>query len=463
MATRRKFLKGIAAVSGATVLGNISDLSPALAMDQQSRSKGQGLPSPQHSGVEHIVVVMMENRSFDHFFGWIKNADGRQAGLTFLDTNGIPHSTHHLAGDFIGCGHPDPDHSYAGGRIQFNNRRMDGFLTDTHNDDYALGYYKRLDRPFYNSLANLYTVCDRYFCSFLGPTFPNRMFSHSAQTDRLSNTFVLSTLPTIWDRLAAAGVSGTYYFSNLPFLGLWGNKYIPISRPYQQFLLDAAAGTLPAVSFVDPAFTITDTGDGNDDHPHADIRAGDAFLARTFAAVANSPLWPNTVFVVTYDEWGGFFDHVAPPRATAPNLTDPDIVDGKSLLGFRIPVCIASPFTRDPHHENHGHEDKTRVVSSVFDHTSVLKFIEWRWQLSPLTTRDASNTVTNLAFALDFDRPDFSVPELPLPQPPPPTPCLETNSLQSLNKTSEGSDSEEEDAWRGLVNSGLLQDWNLPL
>lgn len=137
------------------------------------------------------------------------------------------------------------------------------------------------------------TVCDRYFCSFLGPTFPNRMFSHSAQTDRLSNSLVLSTLPTIWDRLAAAGVSGRYYFSNLPFLGLWGPKYTPISRPYQQFLLDAAAGALPVVSFIDPKFTITDTGDGNDDHPHADIRAGDAFLAQTFFALANGPLWPR--------------------------------------------------------------------------------------------------------------------------------------------------------------------------
>ena len=266
---------------------------------------------------------------------------------------------------------------------------MDGFLTDAHNDDYALGYYKKSDRPFHNSLASHFTVCDRYFCSFLGPTFPNRMFSHSAQTDRLSNTFVLSTLPTIWDSLAAAGVSATYYFSNLPFLGLWGPRYVPISRPYQQFLADAAAGTLPAVSFVDPKFTITDTGDGNDDHPHADIRAGDLFLAQTFSAVANGPLWPRTVFVVTYDEWGGFFDHVPPPRVAAANLVDPDIVRGKALLGFRIPVCVASPFSRSRQHENHGHhhadDDDSRVISSLFDHTSVLKLIEWRWRLAPLT------------------------------------------------------------------------------
>jgi phospholipase C len=466
MSNRRKFLQGMAAASSAAVLSRFGDLPNVLA-DQDDLIQTKRLPAPATSGIDHIVVVMMENRSFDHLFGWIRDADGRQAGLTFQDPNGIPHSTHHLAGDFTGCGHPDPDHSYEGGRIQYDNRRMDGFLLDEHNDDYAIGYYKKTDRPFHNALASAFTVCDRYFCSILGPTFPNRMFSHSAQTDRLSNTLTLSTLPTIWDRLAVAGVSGTYYFSNLPFLGLWGPKYIPISRPYQQFLVDAAVGTLPSVSFVDPRFTISDMGDGNDDHPHADIRAGDAFLAQTFSAVANGPLWPRTVFVITYDEWGGFFDHVPPPRAAAGNSVDPDIVRGKTLLGFRIPVCVASPFSRARHHGNHGHDNhhddkhESRVVSSVFDHTSVLKLIEWRWQLSPLTPRDASRDITNLAHALDFDDPDSSVPQLPTPPPaPPPTPCPQPNPAAPLRLTGV---SEEGDAWTKLLSSGLLDGWNLPL
>src|SRR5262245_52995279 len=193
MSNRRKFLQGIAAVSGAAVLSKFTDLPATKALGHQDENQGKGLPTPRRSGIDHIVVVMMENRSFDHFFGWIPGADGRQAGLIFPDASGMPHSTHHLAGDFTGCGHPDPDHSYDGGRIQYDNRRMDGFLIDTHNDDYALGYYQKEDRPFHNTLASLFTVCDRYFCSILGPTFPNRMFSHAAQTDRLSNTFVLST------------------------------------------------------------------------------------------------------------------------------------------------------------------------------------------------------------------------------------------------------------------------------
>ena len=454
MSNRRKFLQGIAAASGAAMLTKFGDLPIAKALNHQTEALlSKTLPIPDKTGVDHIVVVMMENRSFDHLFGWIPGADGRQAGLIFQDGDGVPHDTHHLLNDFTGCGHPDPDHSYQGGRVQYNNHRMDGFLTDSNNDEYALGYYTREDRPFHNSLASAFTVCDRYFCSFLGPTFPNRMFSHSAQTDRLSNTLVLSTLPTIWDQLAAAGISGTYYFSNLPFLALWGNKYLGISRPYGQFLADAASGNLPAVSFVDPNFTLSDMGEGNDDHPHADIRAGDAFLANTFKAVANGPKWSRTVFVITYDEWGGFFDHVPPPRVAAANEIDPDILHGDALLGFRIPVCIASPFSRARHEES-------RVVSSLFDHTSVLKFIEWRWNLAPLTARDASPRITNLAHALDFEHPDFSVPDLPLPPAPPSVPCDSTN-VRSLRTVI--NDSSEEDAWKGLLNSGLLDDWDLPL
>jgi len=412
------------------------------------------LPPAAQSGIDHLVVVMMENRSFDHLFGWIPGALGKQAGLMFRDASGAAHRTFHLAPDFTGCGHPDPDHSYEGGRVQYDNKRMDGFLLDSQNDIYAIGYYTQEDRPFHNSLAMEYTVCDRYFCSILGPTFPNRMFSHAAQTDRLSNTFVLSTLPTIWDRLKTAGVSATYYFSNLPFLGLWGPKYVPISRPYAQFLLDAAAGTLPAVSFIDPKFTITDTGDGNDDHPHADIRAGDAFLAQTFAAVSQSPLWSKTAFVITYDEWGGFFDQVPPPRAAAGNQVDGDIVDGKTLLGFRIPVCVASPFSRNRHVNG-----SARVINSVFDHSSVLKFIEWRWNLVPLTPRDASADIDNLAHVFDFDRPDFSVPDLPNPIAPPPQPCGQPDFAAPEAAT--GS-SGEANIWQGLRNSGLLDGWNLP-
>src|SRR2546427_4056063 len=285
---RRDFLRGAAGASGAALLGRTAR-SDSVGLRPQDEGLSS-LPSPEASGIQHIVVVMMENRSFDHFLGWLPNADGRQEGLTYLDARGTAHSTHPLAPDFTGCRHPDPDHSYAGGRVQYDRGAMDGFLRSGANDEYAIGFYGEEDRPFSSALARHFTTLDHSFCSILGPTFPNRLFLHSAQTDRLSNTLVLSTLPTIWDRLAAADLSARYYFSNLPFLALWGAKYIPISRPYLQFLADAAAGTLPAVSFIDPRFTdLTPDNGGNDDHPPADIRAGDTFLAQTFQAVTRGP------------------------------------------------------------------------------------------------------------------------------------------------------------------------------
>jgi phospholipase C len=440
---RRDFLRGAAGASGAVLLGGAT--RPIGAGLLTAHAGAASLPPPEDSGIDHIVVVMMENRSFDHFLGWLPNADGRQAGLTYLDAAGSAHETHPLAPDFTGCTHPDPDHSYEGGRVQYDGGAMDGFLRSGENDEYAIGFYVEEDRPFYSALARNFTTFNRSFCSILGPTFANRLFLHSAQTDRLSNTSAPAVMPTIWDRLAAAGVSAQYYFSNLPFLGLWGAKYVPISRLYPQFLLDAAAGSLPHVSFVDPRFTVPPDDSQNDDHPPADIRRGDAFLAETFQAVANGPGWRHTVFIVTYDEWGGFFDHVAPPRATAPNGVDPDLLHGKALLGFRVPTVVASPFTR-------GAPDDPRVVGMTFDHTSILKLIEWRFGLDPLTARDASRDVQNLARALKLRDPDARVPILPAPEEPPPTPCLAVGEAEP----SAGN------AWAGLRDSGLLAGWELP-
>ena len=366
--------------------------------------------------IQHIVVVMMENRSFDHLLGWHPTADGMQAGLEYTDAGGTTLATYPLAPDMMGCEFNDPDHSFDGSRTSYNGGAMDGFLRAGANDEYAIGYYVEADRPFTSALARNYTTMDRFFGSILSETFPNKFFLHAAQTDRLENTFDESTLPTIWDRLAEAGVSGRYYYNDLSFLWLWGNKYDGISASYDQFLDDAAAGTLPAVSFIDPSFLIEELGTCNSDHPHCDIRAGDAFLAEAFNAVASGPGWPATVFIVIYDEGGGFFDHVAPPRAAAANDVDPDIVNGKALLGFRVPAIIASPWSK-------GLPSRPRVNSTVFDHTSVLKFIEWRWNLRPLTARDASDDVGNLVATLAFGRFDPRVPELPMPEAPFVTPC----------------------------------------
>jgi phospholipase C len=241
----------------------------------------------------HVVVVMMENRSFDHLLGWLPGADGMQAGLEYPDDLGVLHPTAELAPDFQGCGRSDPDHSYEGGRIDLNGGQMNGFLLNTGrataNDDFAIGYYGENDRPFFNSLALNYTTFDNFFSPILAETYPNRIFMHAAQTDRPTNTLTISTLPTIWDRLKAKGVSARYYRSDFSFLWLWGTKYDSITFSHDQFLKDAKNGNLPKVAFVEPRFAGEEQGISNDDHPHADIRAGDAFLAEAFRAVSSGP------------------------------------------------------------------------------------------------------------------------------------------------------------------------------
>ena len=243
-----------------------------------------------------------------------------------------------------------------------------------------------------------WTTCDRYFASILGPTFPNRIYQHAGVTDRLSNTLAISTLPTIWDRLAAAGLDGRYYFGNVPFLALWGFKYVSIMRPYSSFLTDCATGNLPQVAYIDPSFTILgDEPFSNDDHPHDDIRAGESFLAQVYAAVTRSPAWERTVLVINFDEWGGFFDHVA-ARTSRPTW-----IPRSSGAASACPRCVISPFAK--RHE---------VSHDVFDHTSVLRMIEWRWGLQPLSVRDA--TANNLALALQLDRkPKLTAPAYAVP------------------------------------------------
>jgi phospholipase C len=387
---RRSFLKKTGATAG---------VAPFLAGNLEAAA----------SDIQHVVVVMMENRSYDHLFGWLPGADGQQSGLMYLDKNGQAQATHELAPDFTGCAYPDPDHSYSGGRTEYANGQMNGFLQVPNAGLNAIGYYQETDLPFRSALARNYLTCDRYFCSILGPTFPNRIFQHSGQTDRLGDDFSLCTLPTIWDNLAAAGVSHKYYFNNLPFLALWGLKYAGISALYADFLAACAAGTLPGVSFVEPTFTTLLNLD-EDDHPFSDVRNGDAFLAKTFQAVSKSPNWPNTVFIINFDEWGGFYDHVPPPRAVAPNNTDTDLENGQALLGFRVPCIVASPWTT-------GNPASPTVSHTVFDHTSVLKLIEAVFNIVPLAPREESNDVGNLLSVLNLANPQVSVPNLPRPGP----------------------------------------------
>jgi len=406
---RRRFLAGMAATTGAFALSGL----PVAA------SARPRIPRPESSGIEHIVVVMMENRSFDHFLGWVPGADGKQAGLSYADRTGTPQQTYRLAPDFQGCGHPDPDHSYEGGRIEYDDGACDGWLQAGQNDTYSIGYYAQEDLSFYGHAAPQWTTLDRYFASIMAETFPNRIYQHAAQTDRIDNTPVVSTLPTIWDRLAAKGLTGRYYFNDVPVLALWGAKYVPISRPFAQFLFDCATDNLPHVSFVDPRFIDEQAGTSGDDHPHADIRNGQAFVDLVYKAVTLSKGWSNTVLVINYDEWGGFFDHVPPPTAPIPPA-DKIAGNGDGRLGFRVPSLLIAPSA-----------PRSSVSSITFDHTSILKMIEWRWGLEPLTVRDAS--ANNLAEALDFKQKRAAAPQFAVPYGPFGSACAASPLARSIS------------------------------
>lgn len=372
--SRRQFLYGSAAALGSLSTGR--SLLWAAAAGRPAR-----LPRPEKSGIEHVVVAMMENRSFDHLLGWLPGGDGRQFGLVYKDSQGTAFKTHPLAPDFQGCGHPDPDHSYDGARVEYNDGLCDGWLRAGTNDLYSIGYYTRRDLPFLGKAAPDWTVCSRYFAAIMGPTYPNRLYQHAAVTDRLDDTLTPTTLTTIWDRLDDAGVDGRYYHSDTSFLDLWGPKYTSIQQSYDQFLLDCAAGDLPAVAFVDPPLKGESDGTSSDDHPHGDLRAGEWWLDQTYRAVTTNPDWRHTVLIITFDEWGGFFDHIIPAEA-------PDVDPAYQLRGFRVPTLIVSPFSAPG------------IVRDVYDHTSILKMIEWRWDLPALSVRDAA--ANNLAEALDF-------------------------------------------------------------
>lgn len=381
--------------------------------------------------IDHVVVLMMENRSFDHWLGWLADDQawldrgrkryGRSFSIagdqtrTFPDpVTGSPVGTAHLpellaAGNpWRGCDHPDPGHSWTAGRAE----RDQGFLaTASGNDRFALGYYRPDDLPFTSSLARRFTVCDRSHASLLGPTYPNREYLHSAQSGGIKNNSFPTTSdgfgwPTIWEKLLAAGVSCGYYYTDLPVTALWGPRLTGITKKVDEFFARAAAGTLPQVSFVDPGFLGPTR---TDNHPHGDVRAGERFQRDVFAAFARSSHWRDGLFVLTYDEWGGFFDH-KPPVKLPDDRASADDIDDFGQAGFRVPTVLASPYAQPG-----------AVDHRLYDHTSVLRFLEWRYLGAPaegpgrngatwfLTSRDrrannlGASLVTNARRDVGFD------------------------------------------------------------
>ena len=437
--SRRDFLLGSAAAGGLAAIGT----TPAVA---------KALGSQRNSPIDHVVVVMMENRSFDHFLGWLPGSNGRQDGLTYLDSAGAPHQTTAWAPDYKGCGYSDPGHGWDAGRVQLGpKRKADGFIRDgSGNDDFALGYYGPQDLPVWAALTEQATIFDHYHCALLGPTYPNREYQHAATSGgRTTNEFPTNPITgfqdkTIWDACNDAGISWAYYYSNLPVIALYGERlairHADKVRHISRYYADCAAGLLPQVCFVDPFF-VAPEGLANDDHPHADVRLGQQFLSDVIGAFQESPNFARGALFVNYDEWGGFFDTVVPKRAPDDDRKTGDIATDFSQRGFRTPAAVVSPYAR-----------RGDIAGHTYDHTSILRFIEWRFGLPALTRRDA--TARNIGEVLDTGAPPDLDPVVPAYVAPPDAriPCAAEESF-------EGSDLMLLET-SGLASAlGLRTDW----
>jgi phospholipase C len=417
-------------MAGGVVVGGRSALGALRSTRRPRRLGPQGRlldTQPSDCPIDTVVVLIMENRSFDHYLGWL-GGDERylEAGRsrwgskftvdgeihqTFVDGLGKRHHTHHLARGgaephpFRGCGHPIPAHGWDTGRIELAK----GFLADgTGNDTYAIGYYLAEDLPIHAHLARRFTVHDRSFASLCAGTFPNRQYAYTAQSDGEKEDPVplregMFQTPTIFGKLFDAQVPFCTYHTDLPLLALWGDRFDEWIRPVDDYFEQCANGTLPNVVAVSPGFR------GNlrsDDHSQGDVRIGQRFIRDVLDAFASSPQWERGLFILTYDEWGGFFDHVKPPLLDD-QRSSPDLDEDFGLAGFRVPTILASPYARQNH-----------VDHRIYDHTSILRFVEWRFLGAPpegpggrpdwnLTLRD--RTARNVGGSLGATHPD---PEL---------------------------------------------------
>jgi phospholipase C len=341
---------------------------------------------------DHLVVLMMENRSFDHMLGFLSidgvrsDVDGLHAGLS-NSAGGRTYPVHPATSTKL-VKAQDPCHSgecvdeqVAGGMGGFASnyaqtrpaRRFPGDTPAT-----VMAYHTAPQLPVYAYLAERFCVCDRWFCSVAGATMPNRCYAAAgrAEGSRDAKRPPLYNLHSFARHLDEAGVDWRWYaHDDVPTLWLIDPFYAlehPTVPAYfdrrspfapRSFVEDAAAGTLPAVSWIDPDFVDVSWGPegSNDDHPPSDVRCGQDLVLRLFHAIARSPLWERTLVVVTYDEHGGFYDHVEPPPAED---DDPRM----RRYGPRVPALVVSPWV-----EAHS------VAKTVFDHTSIVKTILLRF------------------------------------------------------------------------------------
>ncbi|MFC5720782.1 alkaline phosphatase family protein [Streptomyces gamaensis] len=390
--------------------------------------------------VEHVVLLMQENRSFDHYFGTLEGVRGFDdpEALRLPDGRSVFHQpdpqnpegfllpfrldTRRTSAQAI----PSTSHAWEVQHAAWNGGRMDRWLpahraADGADAPYVMGYHTREDIPFQFALAENFTVCDNYFCSVLGPTWPNRLYWMSGTIDPsgtrggpvISNDYppTFYRWTTYAERLEAAGISWQVYQGedNGSYNVLNGFKQFREARPGEPlhdrgmrrlpegaFEDDARAGRLPAVSWIIPSTA-------ESEHPDALPAAGADFVARKLEAIADNPeVWRRTVVIINYDENDGLFDHVPPP-SPRPGMPD-EFVHGLPIGGgFRVPCLIVSPWTVGGW-----------VATEPFDHTSCLRFLErWTGVYEPNISAWRRAAFGDLTSAFDFPRPAVAPPRLP--------------------------------------------------
>ena len=359
---------------------------------------GQEVPLDGRIPVDHVLVVMMENRSFDHYFSQL-----RARGVTDVDVPAEDWSNPRADGTPVRRYHEtqfcvrDTNHEWNGSFAQWNNGRNDGFVTTNDpNGERAMGYFDESDIPFYYGLARNFALGDRYFSSVMGPTWPNRFYMLAATSfGRTTNTPYDETAERpgmhIFRLLESAGLDWRDYAGDLrvtaifPWFGIVRRQTRDHYRSHDDLMSDLRAGTLPPFSFIEPHYA-GDGGAREDEHPPGTPAAGERFVEGIVRALMASPAWSRSALFITYDEHGGFADHVSPPDACPPDgLT---AVDASGVArargsfgryGFRVPFLVVSPYAR-----------RGYVSHTVYDHASILRFVEARFGLPAMTARDAN-------------------------------------------------------------------------
>jgi phospholipase C len=390
--SRRAALQGLGIGLGATAIGCAGEVP---STDEADQTRAQDLLA----GIDHVVVLMMENRSFDHFLGALASDaayPGRRSveGLTGRETNPGSDGTPVPVFKLDNFTPEDPPHGWDAEHRAYNSGRNDGFVKEHAgpSERDVMGFHDRSQIPLYYWFADNFTVCDHWHASVLGPTWPNRFFLHATTSNGKKDNTSLWTAPrTIWKELASRGLKGKNYAAGTVawFVGAFPGEIFGTNptASIDAFFEDARNGRLPHFSLIDPDFWAAD------DHPSHNIQRGQAFVASVYKAIAESPNWSKTLFIITYDENGGFFDHVPPPA------TDDDNPEFRQL-GFRVPAFVIGPTVK-----------KGFVSSRTLEHSSVAATLKSRWQIGNLTRRmAAAHDVTD---AIDPEK-------VGAPAPPPP-------------------------------------------